>query len=60
MAWLLDTNVLSELRRPKPNQRVVAFVDGCPLEQLYVSVVPLPSFDLALSLSAYHAARRIE
>ena len=39
MAWLLDTNVLSELRRPKPEQRVVAFVEGCPLDQLYVSVV---------------------
>jgi len=39
MAWLLDTNVLSELRRPKPEQRVVTFVEGCPLDQLYVSVV---------------------
>jgi predicted nucleic acid-binding protein len=24
MAWLLDTNILSELRRPKPEQKVVA------------------------------------
>jgi len=39
MAWLLDTNVLSELRRPKPEQRVVTFVESCPLDQLYVSVV---------------------
>jgi hypothetical protein len=29
MAWLLDTNILSELRLPKPEQRVVAFVAGC-------------------------------
>jgi hypothetical protein len=41
MAWLLDTNVLSELRRPKPDARVVAFVAGRPLHQLYVSVVTL-------------------
>src|SRR6266568_6336173 len=41
MPWLLDTNVLSELRRPKPEQRVVAFVAGCPLEQLYISTVTL-------------------
>jgi hypothetical protein len=34
MAWLLDTNVLSELRRPKPDARVVAFVAGRPLDQL--------------------------
>jgi predicted nucleic acid-binding protein len=41
MAWLLDTNVLSELRRPKPQQRVVEFVSQCPLDQLYVSAVTL-------------------
>lgn len=41
MAWLLDTNVLSELRRPRPDQKVVAFVAGCPLNQLYVSAVTL-------------------
>ena len=34
MAWLLDTNVLSELRRPKPEPKVVAFVAGQPLDQL--------------------------
>ena len=37
--YLLDTNVLSELRRPKPNKRGVAFVAAQPLEQLHVSSV---------------------
>lgn len=37
--WLLDTNVLSELRRPKPSKTVVAFVASRPLEQLYVSAI---------------------
>ena len=37
--WLLDTNVLSELRRPKPDRKVVAFVAAQPLERLYVSAV---------------------
>ena len=37
--WLLDTNVLSELRRPKPNAKVVAFVESKPLDLLYVSIV---------------------
>ena len=37
--WLLDTNVLSELRRPKPNARVIAFVAGQPLDLLFVSVI---------------------
>jgi toxin FitB len=39
--WLLDTNVLSELRRPKPAPRVVAFVVAQPLELLYLSTVTL-------------------
>ena len=37
--WLLDTNVISELRRPRPKARVVAFVAAEPLEQLFVSTV---------------------
>ena len=37
--WLLDTNVLSELRRPKPNQKVTAFVAAQPLDLLFVSIV---------------------
>ena len=39
--WLLDTNVLSELRRPKPDRKVVAFISAQPLELLYVSAVTL-------------------
>ena len=39
--WLLDTNVLSELRRPRPSRRVVEFVAAQPLERLYVSAVTL-------------------
>jgi toxin FitB len=38
-SWLLDTNILSELRRPKPERKVVAFVAAQPLESLYVSAV---------------------
>lgn len=37
--WLLGTNVLSELRRPRPSRKVVAFVAGEPLDLLYVSSV---------------------
>ena len=40
-AWLLDTNVISELRRARPAARVVAFVAAQPLEQLFVSAVSL-------------------
>ena len=37
--FLLDTNVLSELRRPRPEPKVVAFVSAQPLESLFVSSV---------------------
>ena len=37
--WLLDTNVLSELRRRKPERKVAAFIAAQPPESLYVSVV---------------------
>jgi predicted nucleic acid-binding protein len=37
--WLLDTNILSELRRPKPERKVVAFIASQPLDRLFVSAV---------------------
>ena len=37
--WLLDTHVISELRRPRPSARVRSFVAGQPLEELFVSTV---------------------
>jgi predicted nucleic acid-binding protein len=37
--WLLDTNVISELRRPRPEPKVVAFIRDQPIELLYVSTV---------------------
>jgi predicted nucleic acid-binding protein len=50
MAWLLDTNILSELRRPKPEEKVVAFVAGCPLDQLYISAVTLAEIRFGIEL----------
>jgi predicted nucleic acid-binding protein len=50
MAWLLDTNILSELRRPKPEPRVVAFVTTQPLEQLHISVVTLAEIRFGIEL----------
>ena len=37
--WLLDTNVISELRRPRPDVRVRSFVAGQRLEDLFVSTI---------------------
>lgn len=56
--WLLDTNVLSELRRPKPARKVVAFVSAQPLDLLYISVVTLAEirFGIELAAEATHRA----
>ncbi|MBW7924644.1 MAG: type II toxin-antitoxin system VapC family toxin [Burkholderiaceae bacterium] len=37
--WLLDTNVISELRRRRPDPKVRAFVAAQSLEDLFVSTV---------------------
>ena len=56
--WLLDTNVLSELRRPKPERKVLEFVGGQPLDLLYVSAVTLAEIDSESSWSPNPAAAR--
>jgi toxin FitB len=48
--WLLDTNILSELRRPKPERKVLAFVAAQPLELLYISTVTLAEIRFGIEL----------
>jgi toxin FitB len=59
MAWLLDTNVLSELRRPRPEKKVVDFVAGCALEELHISTVTLAEIRFGIEGVA-DAMRRAE
>lgn len=58
IGWLLDTNVLSEIRRPKPERRVAAFFAASPLESLYVSVVTLAEIRFGIELVADAGRRR--
>ena len=72
MAWLLDTNVLSELRRPKADPKVVAFVSGAGARELHVSSVTLAEvgfgrrgsgFNFSASMECYkgrHHSRTME
>lgn len=39
--WLVDTNIVSELRRPKPDQTVQVWADAQPRTSLYLSIVTL-------------------
>ena len=57
--WLLDTNVLSEMRRPRPHRKVVAFVAEQPLDLLYISTVTLAEIRFGIEL-VKDASRRTE
>jgi predicted nucleic acid-binding protein len=55
--WLLDTNILSELRRPKPERKVLAFIAAHPLEQLYVSAVTFAEIRFGIGRRRQQARR---
>ncbi len=48
--WLLDTNILSELRRPRPEPKVLAFVAKQRLECLFVSAVTFAEIRFGIEL----------
>ena len=41
MKYLLDTNVLSEMRKPDCNPKVKAFTDDIPFDDMYICVVSI-------------------
>lgn len=41
MSYLLDTNVLSEVRRPVPSPRVLAWLDQVDEDRSFISVISL-------------------
>jgi len=55
--WLLDTNILSELRRPRPEPNVFEFVRRQPLERLYVSEVTFAEIRFGIELADTPARR---
>ena len=48
--WLLDTNIISELRRPKPEPKVTTFIRSQPLERLFVSIVTFAEIRFGIEL----------
>lgn len=57
--WLLDTNILSELRKPKPESKVIRFLTAQPLDLLYVSVITFAEIRFGIEL-VKDVARRAE
>jgi hypothetical protein len=50
MAWLLDTNVLSEIRRQKPHPNVLDFFASHPLIEFFMSVVTLAEIRFGIEM----------
>ncbi|MBK8253227.1 MAG: type II toxin-antitoxin system VapC family toxin [Polyangiaceae bacterium] len=49
--FLLDTNVVSELRRSKPHGAVVAWLESVPAEALFLSAVTLAEIQRGIELT---------
>jgi toxin FitB len=49
--YLLDTNVVSELRKPKPHGAVLAWLQGVDDTQLYLSVVTIGEIQAGIELT---------
>ena len=56
MSYLLDTNVLSEVRRPQPDAQVLAWLDQVDEERLYLSVITIG--ELARGIALMPAGKR--
>jgi hypothetical protein len=49
--YLLDTNVISELRRPRPHGAVVAWLQGVADEDLHLSAATLGELQAGVEIS---------
>lgn len=57
MNVLLDTNVLSEVQRPAPDPRVMAWLDGADEDRLFLSVASIAELRRGVALLG-HGRRR--
>ena len=49
--YLLDTNVVSETRRPRPNRGVLDWITKVPAEGLYVSAVTIGELQAGIEVT---------
>ena len=47
--WLLDTNVISELSRKRPDPRVKAWLGGLPSDRTFISILTLGEIDQGIA-----------
>ena len=49
--YLLDTNVVSELRRPRPQPSVLSWISDAPEEQLFISAVTVGEIQAGIEIT---------
>ena len=58
--YLLDTNVVSELRRPKPHQSVLNWLSGVAAEQLFLSAVTVGEIQAGIEITREQDSTKAE
>lgn len=58
--YLLDTNVVSELRRARPNRAVAAWLSAIPGEQLFLSAVTLGEMQAGVEITRQQDPEKAE
>ena len=49
--YLLDTNVVSELRRPRPHPAVLGWISSVPVDQLFLSAVTVGEIQAGIEIT---------
>jgi predicted nucleic acid-binding protein len=58
VSFLLDTNVVSEWTKPRPDMGLVAWLEGVDEEQLYLSVATVAELRFGVALLPHGARQR--
>ena len=58
--YLLDTNVVSELRRPKPHKAVLNWIMDVPADRLFVSAVTVGEIQAGIEITREQDAEKAE
>lgn len=58
--YLLDTNVVSELRRPRPDPAVVDWIQDVPSDDLYLSAVTIGEIQAGIELTRQQDVAKAE
>lgn len=58
--YLLDTNVVSELRKREPHQGVVTWIQAVPEEALYLSAVTIGEIQAGIEITRQQDAEKAE